>query len=176
VGISPEKPYDAAFTFLPCEPIHPLTADVVARFVSTTELEVSPEQLFAIFEDPEAWPRWAWPGIRHVEWTSPKPYGVGTTRTVSLLTGIKVYEDFNVWDAPHEMAFTFYGMSEEVFSRFGEHYKVDDLGDGRCRLTWTVAYDPIGGFGRVHRFLPPMMRIAFNSYMFWLRRYCRKLT
>ena len=53
------------------------------RFKNVVELNASPAKVFAIFEDGESWPQW-FRAIRKVAWTSSKPYGVGTTRTVWL--------------------------------------------------------------------------------------------
>lgn len=52
------------------------------RFTVEREIPVTPQRLFEIFEDAEAWTKWA--GLAFVNWTSPKPYGPGTTRTVGL--------------------------------------------------------------------------------------------
>lgn len=136
------------------------------------QLPCTPAQLFEVFADPTSWPRWA-PGIGKVIWTSPKPYGVGTTRTVVFWGGTEVYEEFIAWEDDREMAFTFLGTSEEIWTSFGEHYLVEETPDG-CKLTWTVGYDPTGGFGRVHRFIKPVMRFNLGTYMFWLRRYVKK--
>ncbi|TNE84861.1 MAG: SRPBCC family protein [Deltaproteobacteria bacterium] len=154
----------------------PLTSEQIRAqpvcFVYEKELPCTPEQLFEVFEDPTSWPKWA-PGIGKVIWTSPKPYGVGTTRTVVFWGGTEVYEEFVAWDAPREMAFTFNGTSEEIWNSFGEHYRVEET-PGGCKLTWTVGYDPTGGFGRVHRFIKPIMRFNLGFYMVLLRRYVRK--
>jgi len=142
------------------------------RYSNTVELPVSPEQLFAIFEDPGSWSRWA-TGIGHVEWTSPKPFGPGTTRTVTFWGGMKVYEDFFDYDPPRTMAFHFYGTSEAVWVAFGEHYTVEAIPTG-CRFTWQVAYEPTGVFGWLHPMLRPIMALNFKSYMWRLGRYCRR--
>lgn len=156
-----------------CEP---LTAAQIREqpvcFTFTKELPCTPEQLFAVFEDPASWPRWA-PGIGEVIWTSERPYGVGTTRTVVFWGGTEVYEEFVAWQAPREMAFTFVGTSEPIWTSFGEHYAVEPT-PGGCRLTWTVGYAPTGGFGRVHPLIKPLMRLNLRSYMFWLKRYVKK--
>jgi len=146
------------------------------RFQFVRELPLSPDRLFDVFEDPKSWPKWARPGITKVEWTSPKPYGPGTTRTVFFPGGIEVYEDFFIFDRGKEMAFRFYGTTEEIWERFGEHYRVEDLGDGRSRLTWTVAYEPAGGFAKAHPWVKPVMRLSLGSYMWQLARYCRRLS
>ena len=55
-------------------------ASAPARFEATVEVEATPQKIFEVFEDAHAWTVWALP-IKKVEWTSPKPFGVGTTRT-----------------------------------------------------------------------------------------------
>ena len=137
------------------------------------ELPVTPEQLFAVFEDPESWPKWVH-GIGKVVWTSPPPYGVGTTRTVIFWGGMEVYEEFVVWEAGRRMAFVFYGTTQEVWKRFGEHYEVEPLPDGGCRLVWTVAYEPTGVFAKIHWMIGWMLKLNLSSYMWRLKRYCRR--
>lgn len=175
------RPHPAAFPqnpdlpFFECAPTDVdffSTAEV--RNVYSVELPVSPERLFQVFEDPESWPKWA-PGIGKVVWTSPKPYGIGTTRTVIFWGGMEVYELFVKWEPGREMAFAFVGTTQQVWTRFGEHYRVEDLGGGRCRLTWTVCYEPTGVFRTIHWFAGPLMKFNLGTYMWWLKRYCRGL-
>ena len=82
----------------PCHPVDASFFDTAPmRFRNTVELAARPADVFAIFEDGESWPRW-FHGIHKVVWTSDKPYGVGTTRTV-WLTGVTVQERFFRWGA-----------------------------------------------------------------------------
>ncbi|MCB9666422.1 MAG: SRPBCC family protein [Alphaproteobacteria bacterium] len=162
--------------WFPCEPVgddHAERAPVV--FPHTVELGCSAEELFAVFEDPESWPRWA-PGIGKVEWTSPTPYGPGTTRTVTFWGGTQVFEVFHTFDPPHRMGFHFVGTTEEIWRSFSERYEVESTGPDSCRLTWTVAYEPIGRFGFLHPVLKPLMRFALGSYMTKLRAYVKAHT
>ena len=78
----------------PCHPVDASFFDTAPmRFIrNTVELAARPADVFAIFEDGESWPRW-FHGIHKVVWTSDKPCGVGTTRTV-WLTGVTVQERF----------------------------------------------------------------------------------
>ena len=168
-------PFDDGLPFMECRLFEPEFFDSApCRYVNVVELPVSAEQAFDVFEDPESWPKWA-PGIGSVEWTSPKPYGPGTTRTVRFWGGMAVYEDFNVFDRPREMCFRFYGTSERVWNAFGERYRVEALGDDRCRLEWTVAFDPAGWFGRLQPLIRPALAVNFKLYMWLLKRYCRRL-
>lgn len=171
---APSRPFDDSLAFVPCVEVgieYFETAPIRFRF--SVDLPIRPDQLFDVLRDPASWPRWA-QGIGRVDWTSPEPFGPGTTRTVTFWGGMKVYEDFFVWDSPREMAFSFYGTSEKVWTSFAEHYAVDDLGDAGCRLTWRVAYEPTGGFGRIHPLLKPIMKLNLGSYMWRLKRYCKR--
>ena len=168
-------PTDTDKPFIPCESFERDFFDSAPqRYVNTVELPISADALFDVFADPTSWPKWA-PGIGQVEWTSPEPYGPGTTRTVRCWGGMSVYEDFFVYDAPREMAFRFYGTSELVWTAFGELYQVEALTKDSCKLTWTVAYNPAGTFAKIHFLVRPTMIMNFKLYMFLLKRYCRKL-
>lgn len=131
------------------------------RFVYERTIECSPDELFDIFEDEHSWPVWG-TGIAKVDWTSPKPYKVGTTRTVTFQGGgMEVYETFIAWERGKHMAFCFTGTTQEVWTSFGENYLVKDLGDGKCHLTWMVAYTPCSVFKMIHPLVKPVMK-------FWL--------
>ncbi len=137
------------------------------------ELDVSAKQLWKILEDPKSWPVWAAPGIVEVEWTTPKPYEVGTERTVFFIGGMEVYERFIAWEPEREMAFCFRGATQRVWWRFGEHYSIRPLGDSRCELTWTVAYEPRFVFAKIHGLAGPLMRWSLRRYADGLVKYCR---
>ncbi|MEZ4376275.1 MAG: SRPBCC family protein [Polyangiaceae bacterium] len=138
------------------------------------ELDVSAKELWRILEDPKSWPVWAAPGIAEVEWTTSKPYGVGTERTVFFIGGMEVYERFIAWTPESEMAFCFRGTTQRVWWRFGEHYSIRPLGDSRCELTWTVAYEPRHVFAKIHPIAGPIMRLSLKRYADGLVKYCRK--
>jgi hypothetical protein len=166
------NPYDPELPFFACQRLRPdqIGAQEVV-FRQRAELPCTPTRLFEIFEDPTSWPRWA-PGIGQVIWTSPKPFSVGTTRTVVFWGGARVYEVFDAWEPGRELSFSFVGTSEEIWSAFGEHYLVTPTVDG-CRVDWTVGYVPAGRFARIHPYIYRLMRWNLGSYMWWLRRYVR---
>jgi len=160
----------------PCEPIElSYFQEAPTRASRVVELPVSPARLFEVFADPASWPRWV-PGIGSVHWTSPQPFEVGTTRTVVFWGGMEVYELFSRWEDGREMAFHFTGTNQEVWRSFGEHYLVDDLGDGRCRLTWTMAFETTGPAAKVFPLLRWMLAPTMGFYLALLKRYCRKLS
>ena len=85
--------------------------------------------LFNCLANGPAWKEWL--GI-DVEWTSPEPHGVGTTRTVTT-TGVTIEEFFLTWDEGARMAFRFDRTTMPMQS-FAEHYECTPRGDGACEL------------------------------------------
>lgn len=147
-----------------CTPVG-LTFLDTARNVFRAEqvVRATPEQIFDVFEDAESWTVWALP-IQNVEWTSPKPFGVGTTRTVSMVGGIVGYEEFVAWERGKRMAFTFVRCSKKDPEKFIEDYRVTDLGDGSCRVVWYMAMENRGGPSWVDALTRPIMSMA-NRWM-----------
>ncbi|MEZ5573529.1 MAG: SRPBCC family protein [Halioglobus sp.] len=133
-------------------------------FVAREIIRATPDQIFDVFEDPHSWTVWALP-ILKVEWTSPKPFGVGTTRNVHMMGDMIGYEEFVAWERGKRMAFSFVGCSRAATEKFLEDYRVTDLGDGTCEVEWYMAMEA-KGFSRHLMFLTrPAMRIA-NRRMF----------
>jgi len=98
---------------------------------------VSASTLFNCLADGPAWNEWL--GIE-VEWTSPEPHGVGTTRTVTTGNGQRIDEYFVAWDAGERMAFRF-DRTTLPMNAFAEQYDCVSTGDGRCELRWSYAYE-----------------------------------
>ena len=127
--------------FFSCRPVDlDFIEQAPYRFENVVELNATPEEVFDIFADGGSWPQW-FEGIQHVEWTSPEPRGVGTTRTVTLTTGT-VYEHFLAWDRGRRFAFRFVGANRPLFRAGVEDYRLEDLGGRRCRFLYGVYLDP----------------------------------
>jgi uncharacterized protein YndB with AHSA1/START domain len=146
-------------------------------YKAIVEIAATPEQIFACFEDADAWPAWA-PPITNVEWTSPKPFGLGTTRTVSMIAGLVGKEVFIAWDYPKRMAFCFTHSSQGLVESFGEDYVVTPLGNGKTQVVWTMAMTA-KGFGNVTMGLfGPFMRMAnqwmFNRFKKYVEQYAKQ--
>jgi len=168
------NPHNPDLPWFECTTVEPSwfeQADI--RFRNQVELGIGTDELFAVFEDASSWPKWV-PGIAKVDWTTPKPFAPGTERTVTFVGGMEVYETFHAWDHGKHMAFSFTGITQPIWWRFGEDYRVEALGPNRCRLTWTVAYEPRGQFARMHRFINPLMGRVLALYLQLLKRHCRK--
>jgi hypothetical protein len=91
-----------------------------------------------VSERPLHWCR----GIR-IRWTSPRPFGMGTTRQAKTLGGLGVGDAYYfVWDEGRRQAFYFTRYSLPLFTSFAEDYVVAPAGTDRCRFTWRIALTP----------------------------------
>jgi hypothetical protein len=154
----------------PCERVDVSFTDTAPyRFSNSVDLSITPEQLFEVLADAEAWPRWA-SVITKVTWTSPEPLGVGTTRTVNMHGGIVGDEEFLVWEPFTRMAFRFNQCSTRAVAAFAEDYRVDVI-PGGCRLTWTMAQKPAGSAKLAMVVVGPLLNLALRRFLTNLRRY-----
>ncbi|GAB3005642.1 SRPBCC family protein [Saccharothrix stipae] len=118
------------------------------------ELPVSPERVWRGLTASN--PLWWCRLLSSVEYTSPRPFGVGTTRTAAVLGVLRLREHFIRWEEGRRQSFLVDQANLPVFRRFGEDYLVERADDG-CRLTWTFAYEPaVKAGGRVNA-------VVFNS-------------
>jgi carbon monoxide dehydrogenase subunit G len=143
------------------------------RFVSTVDLTITPEQVFEVLDDAESWPHWA-TVITKVTWTSPRPHGVGTTRTVDMRGGIVGDEQFLAWEPHSHIAFRFNEASTRSIAAFAEDYRVVPTATG-CNLTWVMAMKPNGMAARFGMKLGrPVMARMFQKFLYNLRAYADK--
>ena len=138
-------------------------------FRNSVDLAITPEQVFEVLADAEAWPRWA-SVITKVTWTSPEPRGVGTTRIVEMRGGIVGDEEFLAWEPFTHMAFRFNECSTKAVAAFAEDYRVEVIGGG-CRLTWTMAQKPAGPARLAMVAVGPLLNLGLRRFLGNLRRY-----
>ena len=122
----------------------PVTADFFATapivFRHGVDVPASAATVFSYFEDERAWPEW-FSDITRVVWTSPRPFGVGTTRTVSLKT-VTVDEHFFRWEPGRRFSFFLTGATLPIFEALAEDYLLEESGPTSTRFTYTVAIAP----------------------------------
>ncbi|WP_054812022.1 SRPBCC family protein [Nocardia arizonensis] len=154
----------------PCEPVELDFLDTApGRFSNSVDLAITPEQAFDVLAEAEPWPRWA-TVITNVTWTSPRPHGIGTTRTVDMRGGIVGEERFLAWEPGKHMAFRFEACSTAALEAFLEDYRIEPTPDG-CRLTWTLA-NRLRGPAKLFSFASaPIMNFMFKRFLANLRRY-----
>lgn len=157
-------------TLHPCDPVGlDFLETAPHRFSNTVDLAITPKQLFEVFEDADAWPHWV-RVINQVTWTSPKPRGVGTTRTVAMHAGLTVDEEFLAWEEGRPMSFRFNATTRKPIRGFLEDYRVEPT-PGGCRLTWAIALDAGGPLGVMSPVVLPLVRLTFASFLKKLGRY-----
>jgi len=139
------------------------------RFHNSVDLAITPEQLFEVLGDAEAWPRWA-KAITKVTWTSPEPRGVGTTRIVNMHGGLVGDEEFLAWEPFTRMAFRFNECSTRAVAAFAEDYQVEVI-PGGCRLTWTMAQKPAGPARVAMVAVGPLLNLGLRRFLKNLRGY-----
>jgi len=101
-------------------------------------------------------------GENGIDWTSEKPYGVGTTRVVKALKGLStMHEHFFIWEDGRRKSFYTTKAAAPMFKRFAEDYVVEPAGETSCTFTWTIAYEPtLIGKGPVNK---AIMRTLFTD-------------
>jgi len=83
-----------------------------------------------------------------VRWTSPRPFGVGTTREVKALAGTTTLrEHYFLWEEGRRHSFHVTETTSPLFKALAEDYLVEPRGADACRFTWTVAVE-LSALGR----------------------------
>jgi Polyketide cyclase / dehydrase and lipid transport len=141
-----------------CRPVDTSFFDTAPmRFKNVVELDAPPAMVFATFDDEQSWPEW-FRAIHKVVWTSNRPHGVGSSRTVSLSTAT-IYEHFFRWEQDRRFSFYLTGVSMPLAHAFAEDYLLEELAPAKTRFTYRVAIEPrlavaMGG---------PISRMYFGS-------------
>jgi hypothetical protein len=92
-------------------------------------------------DDTLAWCR----ALKDIRWTSPRPFGVGTTRVVRTRGALSVFdESFFRWEEGARMSFYVVRSRLPGFRSFAEDYLVEPISASACRFSWTIAYEPQG--------------------------------
>jgi len=109
-----------------------------------------------------------------VNWTSPRPFGVGTTREVHALGGPRMRERFFRWEEGTRKSFASYESTLPLFKRFAEDYIVEADGDDTL-FTWTVAIEPKDALALPFKVIAPAVKAAFgrlpaDGQRYWAKR------
>ncbi|WP_278313284.1 SRPBCC family protein [Lolliginicoccus levis] len=108
----------------------------------------------------------AWCQMLSGGYTSSRPFGVGTTRTVTVGKVLTLREQFFSWDSDtRRHAFFVEASSLPVFRSFAESYAVTPTPDG-CRFTWQFAFEPRNGMRLPLAVAQPLTRrILFDGFI-----------
>jgi hypothetical protein len=140
------------------------------RFSNTVSISLAPDELFGVLARADTWPRWA-KVITHVEYTSPAPYGVGTTRVVTMRGGMVGDEEFLAWEPGKLLAFRFNTSATSALEAFLEVYTIVPTSTG-CELTWDLAQELKGPSKVLAPLSKPVMNLLFKRFL----RNLQKLT
>jgi len=145
-----------------------------ARFDNSVEIPVPAAIVWKILEDDHSWTVWAGV-IDRVEWTSPKPFGLGTTRTVTMAKGLMIgWEAFIAWEAGKRMGFCFTEATMDGVARFAEDWQVTPTGNNSCSVRWVMCMEPKGINKFFIRMFSPVMKWNFKRYLTALSRYAQE--
>lgn len=145
-----------------------------ARFDNSIVIPVPAPVVWKILEDDHSWTVWAGV-IDQVEWTSPKPFRLGTTRTVTMAKGLMTgWETFIAWEAGKRMAFCFTEASMDGIDRFAEDWQVTPIDDKSCSVRWLMCMEPKGINKFFIKLFSPIMKWNFNRYLASLSAYAQQ--
>lgn len=145
------------------------TAPLVYHY--SVDAPVPAEDLWASLVSDESLAAWS-PAVKSVRWTTPRPFGVGTTRDVTLAGGaVTVREKFFIWEDGRRYAFHAVESNRPGIKALAEDYVVSST-PGGSRLEWTVALEPAAL--KVTRFSSPLIKATFGRLAADGRKYFAK--
>ena len=158
-------------TLHPCQKVEVDWLDrAPLRFSNDIDIALSPDELFGVLARADTWPRWA-KVIKHVEYTSPEPHGVGTTRVVTMTGGMVGDEEFLAWEPGRRMAFRFNSSATTSLGAFLENYRLEPVAGG-TRLTWELGMELAGPSKVLSPLTRPVTNAMFRRFLRSLQRLC----
>ncbi|KOU27432.1 hypothetical protein ADK52_08140 [Streptomyces sp. WM6372] len=109
------------------------------RYEHSVETTAPAERMWEILTGDQL-VHWVW-AFTGLTWNSPRPFGVGTVRDVTLLKFFTVRERFFRWDEDHRYTFSVYEASRPGLRHAAEDWTIEPTPAG-SRLTWTMAIQP----------------------------------
>lgn len=140
------------------------------RYVNSVETTAPAERIWEILTGEKLvhWVR-VFTGLR---WLSPRPFGVGTVRDVTLLRVFTAREHFFRWDDGHRYTFSVFQASLPGLRRAAEDWTVESTPSG-SRLTWTMAIEPIPLLTPLMWVSSPVIRLVKRRAMRTIRTHVR---
>ena len=125
------------------------------KVLAVVVIDATPEAVFRAMEREEAWKA----TLRlDVTWTSERPFGEGTTRTVRTPMGIELDEEFTAWEAGERFAFYMPSGTTKMFAAFYEDYRLEPLDGGKSRLVWKAGIKMRGAA----KLIGPMVKLVLE--------------
>lgn len=158
-------------------PLEPTDADFLESaphvFTYQKRFAATPQHVWEQLTSDESIAAWG-PALKSVTWTSPRPFGVGTTREVAPPVGPRMRERYFRWDDGRRHSFAVYESTAQLFRRFAEDYVVEPDGNDTL-FTWTLAIEPRSALALPVKVLAPVIRAAFgrlpsDGQRYWAKR------
>jgi hypothetical protein len=106
--------------------------------------------------------------LRDISWTSPRPFGVGTTRTARTIgNGSVLDERYFRWEEGRRQSFYVVEANLPLFRSLAEDYLVEPNSESACRFTWTIAIEPYAAVRPAN----PVNRLIFSTLFRDTRRH-----
>lgn len=99
-----------------------------------------PEAVWKVLVDAEGMPKW-FPDAVKCEWTSPAPYGVGSTRTFTQ-TNNQTQERYLAWEENRRQVYATEAIKLPVVSQLLEEMKLTPVEGAKTRVEFTCAFRP----------------------------------
>ncbi len=118
----------------------------------TRDIEASPDEVFAALADHETWPEW-FAVLTQVEPYGEPTTGVGSKRRVVIRHRVRLEEEFIEWVPGRVWSFTVLEASGPFFAieSLNERVTIDEIADGRVRVTYLMAMQPKRGLALLFR-------------------------
>lgn len=110
------------------------------RYVNTVEARVPVESLWSALTADDTLVSWS-PLVTGLRWTTGRPFGVDTTREITLVRILSARERYFRWEDGHRMSFSAVVVSVPGLRRLAEDWVVEETPTG-SRLIWTLALEP----------------------------------
>lgn len=110
------------------------------RASATRMVPAPPDEVFAALADHETWPEW-FESIDAVERFGDLHEGLGSNRRVHINARISAEEEFHVWEPGEAWGFVVLSTTMPGIRSMVELVTIDDLEDGRSRVTYTMGID-----------------------------------
>lgn len=124
------------------------------RYRYEMHLAASADEVWAslVADRPQAWCR-----AMNARYSSPRRFGVGTTREVGTLANLlKLRERYFIWDEENRRhAFYVEQASLPLFAQFAEDFQVTPAAEG-CRFVWRFAIRGPRGLGPLFKMSGPL--------------------
>lgn len=164
----------SAMTWYPLEPCDETFFDTATySYRYPIELDVPPERVWESLTSDRALADWGL-GLRKLEWTSPRPFGVGTTREV-VLAGrmLELHERFFRWEEGRRKSFYAHEANRPLLRAFAEDYLVERTPTG-SRFTWTIAMEPTARARLLLKASGPLNQLAYRAVPMRAKAYFAK--